>query len=59
MTQVFRLSYVPVAEIAASLAPLVSERGSISTNPTTNTLVVTDTESSLRRIGSLLGGPGA
>lgn len=55
VTQLFRVSYVPVAELAASLQGLVSERGSIATNPTTNTLLVTDTEPRLRRIGELLG----
>lgn len=56
VTRVFRLSYTPVAEVAATLEPLVSERGSISTSPTTNTLIVTDTAESLARIAPLLGG---
>jgi type IV pilus assembly protein PilQ len=57
VTRAFRINYVPVQELAASLAPLVSERGSISTNPSTNMLIVTDTPSSLSRIAALVGQP--
>mgnify|MGYP002778061269 CR=1 FL=1 len=54
-TQTFRVNYVPVAELALSLEGLRSERGSITTNPSTNTLVVTDVESVLGNIASILG----
>jgi type IV pilus assembly protein PilQ len=57
VTRVFRINYVPVQELAATLAPLRSERGSISASPATNSLVVTDTETHLRRIAALLGQP--
>lgn len=57
VTQVFRINYVPVQEIAATIGPLTSPRGTVVTSPATNTLIVTDTADSLRRIAALLGGP--
>jgi type II secretory pathway component GspD/PulD (secretin) len=56
VTQVFRINYVPVQEIAATIGPLTSPRGTVATSPSTNTLIVTDTEASLSRIAALLGG---
>src|SRR5690606_9274281 len=47
VTQTFRINYVPVSEVASTLEPLSSERGRISINPSTNTLIVTDVESVL------------
>jgi type IV pilus assembly protein PilQ len=55
LTQPFRINYVPAAELAATLEPLRSERGRISVNPSTNTLIVTDTESALNQMRSILG----
>jgi type IV pilus assembly protein PilQ len=54
VTQTFRANYVPVAELATSLASLSSERGAISTNPSTNTLIVTDIESVLDAMATIL-----
>jgi type IV pilus assembly protein PilQ len=45
ITETFRINYVPVGELATSLEPMRSERGRISVNPSTNTLIVTDVES--------------
>lgn len=56
LTRVFRINYVPVAELAATIAPLLTERGRLSSNPSTNTLVVTDTRSSIAGIAALIGG---
>jgi type IV pilus assembly protein PilQ len=53
-TQTFRINYVPVAEIAGSLEPLRTDRGRISINPSTNTLIVTDVESVLADIQGIL-----
>jgi type II secretory pathway component GspD/PulD (secretin) len=55
VTRVFRIHYVPVQEIAATLSALVSERGSIATSATTNSLIVTDTEAAVGRIAQVLG----
>jgi type IV pilus assembly protein PilQ len=54
VTQTYRINYVPVGEIATSIDPLRSERGRVSVNPTTNTLIVTDVESVLADIGGIL-----
>lgn len=55
LTQTYRINYVPVAELQTSLEPLVSERGRISGNPSTNTLIVTDVEGVLSSITSIIG----
>jgi type IV pilus assembly protein PilQ len=45
VTQTFRINYVPVAELQATLDPLKSERGKVSANASSNTLIVTDVQS--------------
>jgi type IV pilus assembly protein PilQ len=54
LTQPFRINYVPATELAASLEPLRSDRGRISVNPSTNTLIVTDTEETLNQMRGIL-----
>lgn len=54
VTQTFRINYVPVDEIQASLEPLKSERGKVSINPSTNTLIVTDTRSVVEDLGRMI-----
>jgi type IV pilus assembly protein PilQ len=55
VTETFRINYVPVAELATALDPLRSERGRISINPTTNTLIVTEIASVLASMRGILG----
>ncbi|HEX9938938.1 MAG TPA: secretin N-terminal domain-containing protein, partial [Longimicrobium sp.] len=45
VTRTFRINYVPVEEMQATLTELKSERGSVSVNRTTNTLIATDVPS--------------
>jgi len=45
VTRTFRINYVPVEEMQATLTGLKSERGSVSINKTTNTLIATDVPS--------------
>jgi len=45
VTRTFRINYVPVEEMQATLTELKSERGSVSINRTTNTLIATDVPS--------------
>ena len=45
VTRTFHINYVPVAEMQATLTSLKSERGSVSINQTTNTLIATDVPS--------------
>lgn len=54
VTQTFRINYVPVDEMQASLEPLKSERGKVSINPTTNTLIITDTRSVVEDLGRMI-----
>jgi type IV pilus assembly protein PilQ len=54
VTRTFRINYVPVPEMQESLTPLSSERGNISMNPTTNTLIVTDVPSVIQRVEQMV-----
>jgi type IV pilus assembly protein PilQ len=54
VTRTFRVNYVPAGELATSLDPLRSDRGRISVNASTNTLVVTDVATVLDNVGGLL-----
>ena len=54
-TQLFRINYVPVAELVTNLTPLKSERGRITSNPSTNTLIVTDVASVIEGLRSVIG----
>ncbi|HVG44942.1 MAG TPA: AMIN domain-containing protein [Longimicrobium sp.] len=45
VTRTFRINYVPVTEMQSTLTGLKSERGSVSINQTTNTLIATDVPS--------------
>jgi type IV pilus assembly protein PilQ len=55
LTETFRINYVPVSELALSLDAMRSERGRISTNASTNTLIVTDVESVVDNVRRMLG----
>ncbi|MBV9773050.1 MAG: AMIN domain-containing protein, partial [Gemmatimonadetes bacterium] len=55
VTRSIRINYVPVAELVTTLTPMKTARGSISANPTTNTLVVTDVGGVVNSIESLVG----
>jgi type IV pilus assembly protein PilQ len=55
VTQPFRINYVPAAELQASIQPILTERGSIATNATTNTLIVTDVPSVVEDVRRLVG----
>jgi type IV pilus assembly protein PilQ len=54
ITRTYRISFVPVAEIQAALTPLLSERGSISVSPSTNSVIVSDIERVHRAIAGTL-----
>lgn len=54
VTQTFRINYAPVQELAQTLQPMKTERGQIVANTSTNTLVVTDVESAVNRIASMI-----
>ena len=54
VTRTFRVNYVPVAELATTLGALKTARGSIASNPTTNTLIVTDVAAAVSNVESLI-----
>lgn len=58
ITRAYRISYARAEEIQATLAPLLSGRGSISVNPSTNTVVVSDVARVHRMIGGVIRRPG-
>ena len=55
VTRVFRISYVPAADVAKALEGVVSERGHIAVSAATNALVVTDTEAVIATMARVIG----
>jgi general secretion pathway protein D len=54
VTQVMPLRYVQAADVASNLAGLLSDRGTMMTESTSNSLVVRDTSASIRRFAQVL-----
>ncbi|NIC42238.1 type II secretion system secretin GspD [Aquabacterium sp. A08] len=54
VTQVFRLTHENAANLVPVLRPLISPNNTITVNPGTNALVVTDYADNLRRLGRLV-----
>lgn len=54
VTRTYRVSYARASELQATLAPLLSERGSVSVLESANTLVVTDIARVQRVVAELL-----
>jgi general secretion pathway protein D len=54
ITQVMQLSYSDAAELKRDLATLMPKRGDISANSRSNTLIVTDIASNVRRIAEII-----
>lgn len=55
ITRTFRINYVPVAELRTTIEPLMSpDRGRISVNASTNTLVLTDTRAVVEDVAQML-----
>jgi type II secretory pathway component HofQ len=57
VTVVFRIDYVPAADVARALEGVVSERGHIAVSEATNALVVTDTEEVIATMARVIGHP--
>ncbi len=57
VTRVFRISYVPAADVARALEGVVSERGHIAVSKAANALVVTDTEEVIATMAQVIGHP--
>jgi len=54
VTQIVPVEYVPVTEITTILTPLLSPFGNIIPNPRNNLLIINDTQSSIKRLVSIL-----
>lgn len=54
LTRSYRISFSRASELQAAIAPLLSQRGSVSTVPSTNTLVVSDIARVQRAVAALL-----
>ncbi|HEX6749407.1 MAG TPA: AMIN domain-containing protein [Longimicrobium sp.] len=55
VTRTFRINYVPVEEMQSTLEALKSDRGSVSINKSTNTLIATDVPSVIDDFERLVG----
>lgn len=56
ITRTYRISYSRASELQATIAPLLSDRGSVSVVESSNTLVVADIARVQRVVARLLGG---
>jgi type IV pilus assembly protein PilQ len=54
ITQPFRVNYVPAGDLQRTFASMVSERGNIVADTSTNTLIVTEVERVVRDIEALI-----
>jgi type IV pilus assembly protein PilQ len=54
VTKIYRVNYADITQIEKSLAKFVSQRGAISTNPGTSNIIVKDTESNIKAIGTFI-----
>jgi len=50
VTQIVPIQYVPASEISTVLTPLLSQFGSITSNPRNNLLIINDLSSSIKRL---------
>jgi type IV pilus assembly protein PilQ len=57
VTRVFRINYVPAADVARALEGVVSQRGHVAVSEATNALVVTDTEEVIATMARIIGHP--
>jgi type IV pilus secretin PilQ/predicted competence protein len=54
VTKIYRVNYADIKEVEKSLAKFVSQRGAITTNPGTSNIIVKDTESNIKAIGTFI-----
>jgi type IV pilus assembly protein PilQ len=52
--RVYRITYADVAEVESALKKFISKRGSISSNPGTSNIIVTDTGSTIKAIDTFI-----
>ena len=54
VTKIYRVNYADIKEVEKSLTKFVSQRGAISTNQGTSNIIVKDTESNIKAIGTFI-----
>jgi type IV pilus assembly protein PilQ len=54
VNKIYRITYADIKEVEKSLNKFVSQRGSISINPGTSNIIVTDTESKIKAIDTFI-----
>jgi type II secretory pathway component GspD/PulD (secretin) len=54
VSRVYRVTYADVKEVEAALKKFISQEGSISSNPGTSNIIVTDSESKINAINSFM-----
>ncbi len=52
--RVYRITYADVTEVEKALSKFLSDRGSISSNPGTSNIIITDTESKIKAIDTFI-----
>jgi type IV pilus assembly protein PilQ len=54
-SRIYRITYADVTEVEKALQKFISSRGSLSSNPGTSNIIVTDTESKIKAIDTFIG----
>ena len=54
VNKIYRITYADIKEVEKALQKFISQRGSISTNPGTSNIIVTDTESKIKAIDTFI-----
>ena len=54
VTKIYRINYADIKEVEKSLSKFVSQRGAISTNQGTSNIIIKDTESNIKAIGTFI-----
>ena len=53
-SKIYRITYTDVTEVENALKKFISKRGSLSSNPGTSNIIVTDTESTIKAIDTFI-----
>jgi type IV pilus assembly protein PilQ len=54
VNKIYRITYADIKEVEKALNKFISQRGSISTNPGTSNIIVTDTESKIKAVDTFI-----
>jgi len=54
VSRIYRITYADVAEVEKALKKFISSRGSLSSNPGTSNIIVTDSESKIKAIDTFI-----